>query len=192
MVEFVPVPWIPHAAKVFLDAVIRPSWRVFEYGSGNSTFYFANKYCQLVSVEHDPVWYNSVKEELGRRNLGWVQLHHLPIEAEIFGVDRADPKHYYEGPSIGNYQQYVTKIDEHPKKHFHIVMVDGVARPSCLWHARAHIRPGGYLILDNSDREYYLEQVGRLFKTWERYYFWGHGPINPYQWGCTIWRRPRE
>jgi hypothetical protein len=36
-------------------------------------------------------------------------------------------------------------------------LVDGRARPACLVHGMPKVKVGGLLVLDNSDRDYYLE-----------------------------------
>ena len=188
------VPWIPYAAKRYLDTITEYKWKVFEYGSGNSTFYFAAHGCTVVSIEDKKSWFTAVYAELNQRRTinERVRLQHIPIDPEVLGVDVSNPAHYYEPPGVGNYKAYVSAIDEYPAGYFDFVMVDGVARPSCLVHAHSKVKPGGYLMLDNSERGYYLTQTYKLFKSWESYNFWGHGPINSYKWNCTIYRRPQR
>lgn len=188
--ELTGIPWIPFAAKRFLDTLIKPGWKVFEYGSGNSTYYFARAGCDVISVEDKLEWFETLVGSGAHTGRGSVILRYVPLESEIFGTDVADPTHYYEPPGDGNYRKYASEIDVYPINHFDFVFVDGVARPSCLLHAHDKVRPGGYLLLDNSERGYYLTQTYKLFKSWERYDFWGHGPINNYKWNCTIYRRP--
>ena len=36
-----PIPWITYPAIEFLQERVRPDWDVFEYGSGNSTRWYA-------------------------------------------------------------------------------------------------------------------------------------------------------
>ena len=186
------VPWIPYAAKRYLDTITEYKWKVFEYGSGNSTFYFAGRGCTVVSIEDKKSWFNALYAELCecRTINDRVRLIHVPIDPEVLGKDVANPDHYYEPPGEGNYRAYASAIDVYPPGYFDLVVVDGVARPSCLMHAHSKVKPGGYLMLDNSDRAYYLECTEHILARWERYTFWGHGPLNSYQWGCTIWKRP--
>jgi hypothetical protein len=58
-------------------------------------------------------------------------------------------------------------------------LVDGRARKACIVHAIPKIKQGGYLIIDNSDRNYYFEQNEILFdkEKWESIHF--EGPV-PY------------
>lgn len=184
------VPWIPYACCAFLGTLVKSRMQVFEFGSGGSTVYFARKNCHVISIEHDRVWFDAVQTRLQVEECTWIDLRFIPPGEECIGQDSSQPEHYYEPPCPGNYQEYASAIDRHPDQFFDIIMVDGTARPSCLQHAHTKLKRGGYLILDNSERQYYLQVVGDLFKSWERYTFWGCGPINLYMWECTIWRRP--
>ena len=68
------------------------------------------------------------------------------------------------------------QIDQYPDEYFHIVVVDGRARPSCISHALKKVKKGGYLIVDNSERDYYL--VPFMFKKpyWRVWKFYGPVP----------------
>jgi len=184
-------PWIPYAAITFLYSIIRPGWRVFEWGSGNSTYFFAREGMKLISIEHDFDWYREVRAVLDSRfgsTNPRIQLHYIPMDVENIGCDKSNPDHYYEPPYAGNFQQYAKAIEQYDQ--FDLIMVDGTSRPSCLVRAADKVRDGGYIILDNSDRKYYLAQSPHLFDKWERYSFFGRGPENTYMWECTFYRKP--
>src|SRR5262245_58674086 len=51
-----PLPWLTHPAIEWLDSVIGPDDTVFEWGSGASTAWFAQRAKSVVSVEHDQTW----------------------------------------------------------------------------------------------------------------------------------------
>jgi hypothetical protein len=102
-----------------------------------------------------------------------------------------DPQSYassaeeYSGHS---FRQYVVTVDDFPDQFFDFVAIDGRARPSCIQHARAKVKIGGYLMLDNSERPSYQPSV-QLLSRWERRQFYGPGPYNAYFWETTFWRR---
>src|SRR4051812_37225534 len=50
------VPWMTFGAIEFLQRALREDMVVFEYGSGGSTLFFANRVRRLVTIEHDPEW----------------------------------------------------------------------------------------------------------------------------------------
>ena len=57
-------PWVAFSAIRFLEQVIGPQSRVFEYGSGGSTLFFSRRARQAVSVEHQSDWYARVAAAL--------------------------------------------------------------------------------------------------------------------------------
>lgn len=171
------VPWIPYVARDFLDRILTPEMCVFEWGSGGSTVYFAERVAQVVTVEHE------CKE--AQPSLENVVALYIPPEDGELGTDRSRPEHYYSEAYPGkNFKRYALAIDDF--EPFDLVFVDGRARPSCLHHAK--VKPGGWLVLDNSDREYYLKHVA--FGGWEERCFFGCGPYNNYPWQITFWRKP--
>jgi hypothetical protein len=80
--------------------------------------------------------------------------------------------------SVGlSYEKYVKAIDSFPKNYFDIVLVDGRARNCCIKRAMAHVKEEGYLVVDNTDRRYYLEGFTELQDSsiWEKSEF--QGPV---------------
>ncbi len=61
-------------------------------------------------------------------------------------------------PGLGHlsYEKYARAIDAFPKDHFDIILVDGRARPSCFQQAIPHLKSNGLLVIDNTERHYYL------------------------------------
>ena len=180
------VPWIPHLAREYLEGLILPRWRCFEWGSGGSTLWLGRRVQHLISVEHDPEW--ALKCQIARPNARYLL---IPPEPTEIGPDKAVPTHYRAGP-IGNmnFEKYATAIiGQGP---FDLVMVDGRARASCLIHAVPEVKPGGWLVLDNAERGYYLEHTAHLVKDWERVWFKGHGPRLDWPWECVFWRKPND
>ena len=49
-------PWITFPAMRWLTSYLRPSMSVFEWGSGGSTLFFAQRVARVVSVEYDTAW----------------------------------------------------------------------------------------------------------------------------------------
>lgn len=59
-----PVPWYTYACTEWLSQLDLSALEVFEYGSGNSTRWWAERCRALTSVEHDPVWHGKVAQLL--------------------------------------------------------------------------------------------------------------------------------
>jgi tRNA A58 N-methylase Trm61 len=134
--------------------------RVFEYGSGGSTVFFANLVQEVISVEHDRGWYQKLQEELKKLDIDNCTVHHRPPSPTETGAsgDPADPDDYvsgnvsYEGMT---FRDYTVQIDEYPDEHFDLIVVDGRARPSCFKHAVPKIKNTGMLVWDNTNRSRY-------------------------------------
>lgn len=56
-----PVPWFTYPATSFLDRRLEPGYRVFEYGAGGSTAWYAERVAEVTAVEHDPTWAEVVR-----------------------------------------------------------------------------------------------------------------------------------
>ena len=52
-----PVPWYTWPAVEYLEQLDFSGRKVFEYGSGNSTLWWAERVREVISCEHDPVWH---------------------------------------------------------------------------------------------------------------------------------------
>ena len=58
--KFRPIPWVTYPFIDFLSGRLNRELEVFEFGSGNSTLFFAERVKQLTSVEHNKDWYNEL------------------------------------------------------------------------------------------------------------------------------------
>ena len=90
------LPWMTFPAISQIRDFLEPSMRVFEYGSGGSTVFFANRVKEVISVEHDKEWYQKLQEELKKLDIDNCTVHHRPpspIENGVSG-DPADPDDY--------------------------------------------------------------------------------------------------
>lgn len=159
-------PWMCFPAIEYLNRIIRPDFRVFEFGSGGSTLYFAQKVRELVSIEHDPTWYQCVKAELDAHKLSAQYAFVEPTRGTKFDLRRvSDPNAYISAdPRYAGYsfETYTRSIDVFPDEYFDLVFVDGRARPSCISHSLKKVRVGGILLLDQSERSYYLTNIPTL------------------------------
>ncbi|MGW3742117.1 hypothetical protein ACWD62_16185 [Streptomyces sp. NPDC005146] len=188
-----PSPWITFDAIEYIDKRAAPGWRVFEYGSGGSTLYWLSKGIECVSIEHDPVWHAKLRQlfpadsgidyRLVPPTLSDGSDWALP-GSEHDPTGWADPECYRSSsPEFRqhSFRSYAAQIDEFPEGHFDAVMVDGRARPSCIWHAMPKVKPGGMLIVDNGERPHYYLRTGRhLLESFHQITFRGVCPAMPY------------
>lgn len=146
-----------------------------------------------MSVEHDEGRYATVKYTLDEDK---TQNSEYYLEAPISSSagDNPGPCPFGYGgdgyPGMTFYS-YASKIDHYDDNSFDLVMVDGRARNACLWHARRKVKPGGYLVLDNAEREGYSAAIG-LMEEWQAREFFGIPPYIRDLCKTIVWKRSDE
>lgn len=182
-------PWITFAAATWLKSCLTPSMRVFEWGSGGSTLFFAKRAYEVISIEHDLDWFQQVSgalQRFGIRNVHY-QLHR-PVHPDGYELNplytSTDARYLHM-----DFSAYASVIDSYEDAAFELIFIDGRARIGCLYHAKPKLRSGGLIVLDNSERAEYAEGR-RLFDRWPKLEFFGPGPYGVSFWNTTVWRKP--
>jgi hypothetical protein len=133
-------PWIAQGAVRFCDQNLRRDQAGLEWGSGRSTKWFAERLARLVSVEFDPEWHQKVTQSLaGMSN----------VECRLVPLDH--PMELGTGPRYDPVPRYVTVADEFADETLGLVVVDGRYRQACVLRALPKLKPGGFLLIDNTD-----------------------------------------
>jgi SAM-dependent methyltransferase len=186
-------PWVTFAAIDFLKANVKKSHRIFEWGSGGSTIFFAERAAEVISIEHDSGWFAKVEESLRDRNRRNVQYRALP-PVETGGRNAA----YASGVSgfeTFSFENYVRAIDDFDDGFFDFVIIDGRARMSCLEAALPKVAAGGWIVLDNANYDRYLPRLAELragpLKGWREVDLAGPGPYSRTPcWRTCAWQLP--
>lgn len=149
-------PWINYRAIQWLDDYLQPNMKVFEWGSGGSTIFYAKRVEEVISIEHNQEWHNVVNTQIINSHLRNVKLLYKPPQTynAISNLTEAEIKLYKstaKGFENKFFYTYIQAISEFPDKYFDMIMVDGRARLGCLAFARQKIKTGGSILLDNSD-----------------------------------------
>lgn len=143
-----PIPWMPYALIDFLDDRLTADLRVFEYGSGNSTRWFADHVNEVVAVEDDKEWFDRIRSS-------------TPPNADIIHRTGDD---------------YPAAIDKHGE--FDVVVVDGSDRVTCAEMAIEHLTPGGIVLWDDSNEAEYQSKIEDLKGDgFKECFFAGLGPV---------------
>lgn len=159
-----PLPWYTYPSIAFLGPRIRETFRVFEYGSGNSTRWWARHAGQVRAVEHEPAWRDIVAAD-------------LPANAEVMLRMREN-------------DAYAKAIEE-TEDRYDIVVVDGRDRNRCAEVGCERLTDGGVIVWDNSDRDRYQPGFDHLTaRGFKRIDFWGMGPIVRKGWNTSVFYRP--
>jgi hypothetical protein len=161
-----PIPWYTYPAIEYLNKLDFSTKTVFEYGSGNSSLWWASRCKSLISVEHNKEWYNKIKQ--------------AGVELRNFDYRLAEDKTNYI------HHRQIAGAD--------IVIIDGEHRPDCVDYFLRQKSQGGiesmFLIFDNSD--WFPKTIARLNQAtnWIQVDFAGFGPINDYTWTTSIFINP--
>ncbi len=164
-------PWLAYGAIAWLKENLQPHMIGFEWGSGRSTVFIAQRVAKLYSIEHDPEWYPVVQQMLQQANLQEkVVLRFIPPHQPHFNWNTPRPHWWQQAgytPGKPQYERYADAILEFPDEHFDFIIVDGRERVSCLLNAEPKLKPGGFLLLDNAERREYAP--GLLpYRNWQR------------------------
>ena len=132
-----PIPWMTYAAINWLNQVIGPTHTVFEYGAGQSTFWFAARAARVTSIESNSSWIAHIRRMLPAN----VELRHVSCDEHITDS--------YEA-SI----PYSRAICD--EGTFDLIIVDGVARNACVEEAIPHVQKEGIIVLDDADQRLFV------------------------------------
>lgn len=101
----------------FFLSHLKPEHKVLEYGAGSSTSQICSRAKEVVSMEHQDEWYNSL-------------LNNLPSNCKLFLEKPNLP--YKEGGHCGTYEEFKSYI-ERPLEFapYDIILIDGRARVAC-------------------------------------------------------------
>lgn len=160
-----PIPWVTYSFIDFIKDRIKKSHSVFEFGSGNSTFFYAKYAGLVVSVEHDKAWYDMIVSK-------------KPENAEMI---------FCELVRDGDYCRMPIKLEE----RFDILIVDGRDRVNCCKQAVNAVSDHGVIVLDDSEREFYQEGMTFLKKAgYKELSFSGISPGLFYRKSTSVFYRP--
>lgn len=124
--------WCESAVNLTKSKIVHtPNIRVFEWGAGNSTLFWAHYAKEVVSVESDQEWYKKMKVLVP---------DHVTIKYRdlVYG---------------GDYSKEIF----HEKEKFDIIVIDGRDRVRCATNCVEKLKEDGIIIWDNTDRENYKE-----------------------------------
>lgn len=128
-----PIPWMSFSAVKFLEERLTPDLNLFEFGSGYSTRFYAERVKAVTSLEYDEKWFDIIKSQ-------------VPSNVKIV---------FQEKDVDGDYCRVVRTTGE----IFDVVIVDGRDRVNCVKQAMDCLSPKGVVLLDDSQRERYQEAI---------------------------------
>jgi hypothetical protein len=146
-----PIPWFTYPSIDFFSPRLNKNQVLLEFGSGNSTLFFAKKTKKVVSIEHNKDWFNITTKS-------------VPENSNII-LTKSESLIDYLFPV----KEFTTEIN--------IVVVDGIHRNDCLKNSLEVLSSDGVIILDDSERTEYKEGVDFILsRGFNRIDFWGIAP----------------
>ncbi len=145
-------PWWSYDSIDEVDAWLgdRTDIRAFEWGSGASTIWLLKRVDELISIEHDAEFANSVRDISG---VGENLLTIEPTTSSNPAIPSGRKGH--DGLDFSDYVNAIDRFDG----SFDLICIDGRARTDCLRKGLERLAPGGIVVFDNSDRERYASAL---------------------------------
>lgn len=158
-----PIAWYTYSSIEYIKQLDFSDKRVFEFGSGNSSLFWADRVREITSVEENEEWYES-----------------------RLASKKENMKLLYEE----NDEKYSNSI-MNEEGDFDVIIVDGKVRDKCCQSALKKIKGNGLIILDNTDWCLKIEEIGRAVEILKKadliqVDFCGPGPINDYTWATSF------
>ena len=184
------IPWINFLAIDYLNKILNLESKVFEYGMGGSTIFFAKKTAEVFSVEHNKNYYEEVNKLIEQK----YKKQSIQLSLSVPKADSVETKYTsnrleYSGLS---FKDYVHMINQFPDQYFDLVLVDGRCRIECCKVASTKIKKNGVLMLDNSDYLHYQKGIKDLdlhfLSHWKKKDLLSPGPFSKViGWQTTYW-----
>lgn len=155
-----PIPWYTYPAIEYLKQFDFSQKTAFEFGTGNSTLFWASRCKRVVAVEDNPQWYDELRPS-------------IPHNVELL-LAKGDREY------VSYIESLATDVD--------IIVIDGSHREECAHAALSKLAHSGFIILDNSD--WYcgacrtLRDAGLLQIDMS-----GFGPMNGYTFTTSLFFR---
>ena len=122
------VPMISYRARRVIDKFLTPETQMIEFGSGNSTPWFAERVGKLISIEDQLPWFEHTKSLLKDRQITNVQYEYRP----------------------GNTYTDLSSIADNS---LDFALIDGTDRQGCIFAITPKLKVGSMIYLDNSDKD---------------------------------------
>lgn len=152
-----PIPWFTYPSIEYLIQLDTSSKKVFEWGSGNSSYFFAERCQSIISIESDTKWYQYIN-------------HNIRDNQKIYLRSKDD--------FANSIKEFNTEFD--------IIVIDSIRRYDCALIAPEYLKNGGIIIVDNSDNCKETCKLLREKFNYIQVDFSGFGAICKYQWTTSI------
>jgi hypothetical protein len=162
-----PIPWVTYPFIHFLNEKLHKNLSVFEYGSGNSTLFFAERVKKITSVEHDKGWLEYIKSN-------------VPANVQVLFID---------SDVNGKYSKAATNSGE----KYNLIFVDAEDRVNCIKNSLGALTDDGVLVFDDSQLKEFTEGVDYIMSQgFRKIDFYGISPGLLYLKATSIYYKPNN
>jgi hypothetical protein len=127
------IPWMNFPTIKFLEERLTQDLNLFEFGSGYSTYFYANRVRTVTSVEYDEKWLHIIESQ-------------VPDNVKLI---------FQEKDRDGDYCRTIGATGD----HYDVVLVDGRDRVHCVKQSISALSAKGVILLDDSHRDKYQEAI---------------------------------
>ena len=168
-------PWINYSTIQFMHHIVSKDTKVLEFGTGGSSLFFLGRKTNLTSIEHEAEWINEVQKRASQKQLMRWSHHLISSNKPNSRIPLAD--------------DYLYPLKNIVDSSIDLVVVDGRHRVESIKRSMTKVKPGGCLILDNSDRPEYAEAFVILL-NWELLEKWSITNCSEFVTPAAIWTKP--
>lgn len=132
-------PWLVPQSIPVIERILTPDSIGFEWGAGRSTLWFARRARHITSVEGRRDWLDEVAGMVAQAGLS---------EKVSLQLCEVTSEHGFLGSEIA---RYAGAIDAIADGSLDFALIDGHFRDACTMKVARKVRPGGYVIIDNTE-----------------------------------------
>ncbi|MBX3330105.1 MAG: hypothetical protein KF722_06870 [Nitrospira sp.] len=181
-------PWFSFPSIDYLSKLASSDMRVLEFGCGYSTVWWAQRTSWVTSIERSPHWIAEVRRALTKHAMSNVEL--IPFSG-FRGTTEEEIKAGCDPLQLEPHVHRYVRAGQAKTVLYDVIVVDDVFRNEAASAAIVRLKPGGVLVLDDSERERYrptfdlFERMGWSFAS-----FYGATPYHFHEKQTTIWHKP--
>jgi hypothetical protein len=150
-------PWWNARAIDYLQSRLPREGRAFEWGSGGSTVWLTRNGMSVTAIESEYEWAERVRKRCPAADVRF-------IPGTDTGTLRSEPQLRDRG--VHYFDEYVSAIDGFAAETFDVIVIDGICRKECASFAAKKVKPGGIVVLDDTNWKY-LRRAAGPFAGWE-------------------------
>ncbi|HWR26550.1 MAG TPA: hypothetical protein VN316_01600 [candidate division Zixibacteria bacterium] len=177
-------PWYAFGAIDYIGELINRNMEVLEFGGGYSTLYWASRVRHVSTIERSQNWCREIGSALCRHNLNNVNLICFDkfqfLGGEVLNEDKSAELEPLVREYIYSANVMANSLD--------VVVIDDVFRNAVTRQSLQFVKPGGIIILDDSEIEEYRTTVDMLNGLkYSSASFYGAAPFHFHEKQTSIW-----